>query len=93
VQEYLGPGNPPPVLIRPSYGLHLAYFEFVDEGDPRLQGTKGDENLRLRHQLMRKIPIDVAPLKQLGPGSYGVTFSLVTLTNAELTIQTKPKRP
>ncbi len=75
-----------------SVKTNIATIEFVDEEDARLHIGSEDERLALRKQSIRRVPVDVSPLRRLAPGHYHVTVSLLSLTNAELVIQTKPKK-
>src|SRR5829696_3092957 len=76
-----------------STRTHTATIEFVNEDDPRLQAASADERVSLKRRLIQKVPVDVSALQQLAPGHYHVTFSLLSLTNAELVIGSRQKIP
>jgi len=63
-----------------------AFMEFVDDKDGwTYQGRPNSERKRYR------IPVEVSPLKRLSAGHYRVTFSILSFTDAKLTIQKKEK--
>ncbi len=69
---------------------NVATIEFVIEDDPRLQIGSEDERVALKRKLIQRVPVDVTPLRNLAPGYYRITFSLLSLTNAELKVKLEP---
>jgi len=61
-----------------------AFVEFADEKD---DWTGKDNSQRKRY----RIPVDVSPLRQLTAGHYGVTFSILSFTEAKLQIEKKDR--
>ena len=62
-----------------------AFMEFVDDKDGWTYSPGRPSSERRRY----RIPVDVSALKQLSPGHYRVTFSVLSFTEARLQIQKK----
>lgn len=81
----------PPGISKVDLGANLprapksytAFMEFADEND----GWDYKSGKPNSERKLYRIPIDVSPLKQLGSERYLVTFSVLSLAEAKLTIK------
>jgi hypothetical protein len=73
---------------------NVAIIKFINEDDPGLSSESGtpDEARARRVKSWRKVPVDVEPLLHLRPQHYDVTFRILSLTNAELQVNTTEKQ-
>lgn len=83
-----------------DYGLpsgtktNVAVIKFINENSPDLNWKSGsNEAVRARRaNSWTQVPVDVSRLLQLGKGRYEITFRILSLTNADVLIQSKENK-
>ena len=73
---------------------NFAIIRFINEDDPRLRWESGsNEEVRARRATSEMfVPVDVSPLLRLGPRQDKVTFRILSLTNADVLVQTRQRQ-